>query len=177
MPLSLQMKSSTSTGQFQLAGTVSTPQIHNMPILSHLVYLFHLYSPVSCCSGTEKTLMKAYNYSQLQLKMQVKRLSAFRIYVFGHPWCATLDTLPSQLHMTLLCHRCKPVLHSPQPLTFSIPNLLSEWVNLSSHCLSIMHHIRSTPVSLSRPSQPSNEEGHCYGQRCVAYVSPSTTFV
>src|SRR6266853_5217469 len=130
VPSSSRMKSSTSTGQFQLAGTVSTPQIHDMPILSHLECLFHLYSPVSRCSGAEKTLMKAYNYSQLELKMQVKRLSAFRIYVFGHPWRATLDTLPSQLRMTLLCHRCKPVLHSPQPLTFNIPNLLSEWVNL-----------------------------------------------
>src|SRR6266851_7705344 len=121
--------------------------------------------------------MEAYNYSQSQLKIQVKGLSALSIYVDGHTWRATLDTPLSQLRMTVLCHRCRPVLHSPQPLTYSIPYLLSKWVILSSHCLSITHHIRSTPVNSSRLSRPSSEDGRCYGQRCAAYVPPLTRFV
>src|SRR6266851_6098381 len=121
--------------------------------------------------------MKAYNYSQLQLKIQVKRLSALRIYVNGHPWRATLDTPLSQLHMVVLCHRCKLALLWPQPSTHSIPNLLSQWVMLSSYYHSITHPIRSTPVNSSRPSRPSSEEGRCYGQRCAAYVPPSIRFV
>src|SRR5713101_6105066 len=103
--------------------------------------------------------MKAYNYSQLQPKMQVKGFYALSLSVNGHPLRATLSTLPSQLRMTVLCHRCKPVLHSPQPLTFSIPNLLSHWIILSCHYYSITHPIRSTPVNSSRLSRPSSEEG------------------
>src|SRR6266851_2496796 len=121
--------------------------------------------------------MKAYNYSQLQPKMQVKGLSALSIYVDGHPWRATLDTLPSRLRMTVLYHQCKPILRAPQPLTYSIPNLLSEWVILPSHYHSITHPIRSTPGNSSRPSRPSSEEDRCYGQRCAAYVPPSTRFI
>src|SRR6266851_1866654 len=109
--------------------------------------------------------------------MQVKGLSASRIYVSGHSWRATLDTPPSQLRTNVLCHRCRPVLHSPQRLTSSILDLLSEWVILSSHCLSITHHIRSTPVNSSRPSRSSSEGGRCYGQRCAAYVPLSTKFI
>src|SRR5712671_1075058 len=121
--------------------------------------------------------MKACNYSQLHPKVQVKGVSALSIYVDGHTWRAALDTPLSQLRMTVLCHRCRPVLHTPQPLTYSIPNLLSKWVILSSHCLSITHPIRSTPVNSSRLSRPSNEEDRCYGQRCAAYVPPSTRFI
>src|SRR5216683_1285832 len=109
--------------------------------------------------------------------MKLKGLSALRIYVSGPPLRASSDTPPSQLRTTVLCHRCKPVLHSPQPLTYSIPNLLSKCVILSSYCLSITHPITSTPVSSSRPSRPSSEEDHCYGQRCAAYVPPSTKSV
>src|SRR6266853_4935612 len=121
--------------------------------------------------------MKAYDYSHLQPKMHIKRVSALSIYVAGHPWRATLDIHPSQLRMTVLCHRCRPVLHSPQPLTYSIPNLLSQCVILSSHCLSITHPIRSKPVYSRRISRPSSEEDRCYGHRCAAYVPPSTRFV
>src|SRR6266851_10396367 len=102
--------------------------------------------------------MKAYNYSELQPKMKVKGQAASCIYVSGQPWRATLDTPLSQLRMNVLCHRCRPVLHSPQPLTYSIPNLLSQCVILSNYCLSITHPIRSTPVTSRRPSRPSSEE-------------------
>src|SRR5216683_5313450 len=116
--------------------------------------------------------MKPYKCSEWQPKMQVESFTVSRFYVNGHPWRATLDTPPSQLRTNVLCHRCRPVLHSPQPLTYSIPNLLSQLVILSSHCLSITHHIRSTPINSRRPSRPSSEGGRCYGQRCVAYVPP-----
>src|SRR5216683_6375297 len=106
----------------------------------------------------------------------MKGISASRIYMYGHSWRTCLDTPLSQLRMTVLCHRCRPILHSPQPLTFSIPNLLSHCIILSSHYHSITHPIRSTPASLSRPSRPSSEEGRCYGQRCAAYVPLSTKF-
>src|SRR5713101_1257218 len=114
--------------------------------------------------------MKAYSYSQLQLKMQVKALSTLSIYVDGHPQHMALDTLPFQLCMTVLCHQCKLALLWPQPLTHNIPNLLSKCVILSCHCLLITHPIRFTLVSSSRLSQPLSEEDHCYGQRCAAYV-------
>src|SRR6266851_159577 len=121
--------------------------------------------------------MKPYKCSEWQPKIQVKSLTVPCFYVNGHPWRATLDTPPSQLRTNVLCHRCRPVLHSPQPLTYSIPNLLSQCVIISSHCLSITHPIRSKPVNSSRLSRPSSEEDRCYGHRCAAYVPPSTRFV
>src|SRR6266853_5873913 len=119
------MTSSTSMGQFQPLETISTPQIHHLTVLPSFSCLFHLYSPVSSCSSAEKTRMNSYNCSLLRPKMKVESFAASRIYVNGHSWRATLDTTPSQLRTTVLCHRFKPVLPWLQPLIYSIPNLLS----------------------------------------------------
>src|SRR6266853_6137637 len=109
--------------------------------------------------------------------MQVESFTVSRFYVDGHPWRASLDTPPSQLRTTVQCHRCRPVLHSLQLLTFSIPNLLSHWIILSSHYHSITHPIRSIAVNSSRPSRPSSEEDHCCGLKCADSAPPSIKFV
>src|SRR6266851_6606761 len=171
------MTSNTSTGQFQPLETISTPQIHHLTVLSHFTHLFDLYQPVSSCSRAEKTRMNSYNCSPLRPKMDGWSLTASRIYVNGLPWRAASDIPPSPLRTTVPCRRCKPVLPWFQPLTCSIPNLLSQWIIISSPYHSIMRPIRSTPVNSSRPSRPSSEDEHYCGPKCADSVLPSIKFV